>query len=191
MSKIERRVDLMTVTHERFVQGMTYAAYKAQMTRNRERLEENERAVRLEPADLAYFKGLQRPLRVLVLVEDWCGDVINNLPVLARMAEESATLDLRIFLRDQNLDLIDQYLNQGLHRSIPVFAFFDEDMRPIGHWIERPARIAELMAELRRGLWAGDPAFARPASCPRPRACASPPPSPSSGSPIAIWPIAR
>ena len=29
----------MAVTAERFAQGMTYDAYKAQMTRNRERLE--------------------------------------------------------------------------------------------------------------------------------------------------------
>lgn len=142
----------MAVTRERFEQGMTYAAYKAQMTRNRERLEENERTLEIPAADLAFFKDLPRTIDVLVLAEDWCGDVIANLPVLAHLAEASGKLNLRIFLRDQNLDIMDQYLKDGQHRSIPVFAFFADDFRPIGHWIERPAAISAqqgaAMAEL-------------------------------------------
>lgn len=131
----------MTVTHERFVQGMTYAAYKEQMTRNRERLEENERTVELVAADLAFFRALAEALNVLVITEDWCGDAIANLPVLARLAEASGKLELRIFLRDQNLDLADQYLKEGKYRSVPTIIFFTADMRQLGVWIERPAKI--------------------------------------------------
>jgi hypothetical protein len=149
----------MAVTRERFEQGMTYEAYKDQMTRNRERLEENERTVALSAEDVRFFAQLPR-LHVLVLAEDWCGDVINNLPVLARLAEASGTLDLRLFLRDQNLDLMDQYLNQGVHRSIPTFVFFDQDFRELGHWIERPAAITALRDRLRAELYAADPALA-------------------------------
>ena len=77
----------MAVTRERFEQGMTYEEYKAQMTRNQERFEANERDLRLEPADLAPFEALARPLNVLVIAEDWCGDVIDNLPILGGIAE--------------------------------------------------------------------------------------------------------
>lgn len=150
----------MAVTKERFAQGMTYEAYKAQMTRNRERLEANEQSVDLAPTDLAFFQQLPKPLNVLVLAEDWCGDVINNLPVLGRLAAASGKLHVRIFLRDQNLDLMDQYLNRGQFRSIPVFAFFDENFRDLGHWIERPARIHELLLAMRRNLFATDPLLA-------------------------------
>ena len=131
----------MTVTHERFVQGMTYAAYKEQMTRNRERLEENERTVELVAADIAFFRTLPEVLKVVVITEDWCGDAIANLPVLARLAEASGKLELRIFLRDQNLDLADQYLKEGKYRSVPTIIFFTTDMRQLGVWIERPAKI--------------------------------------------------
>ena len=116
----------MTIDRARFEQGLTYAAFKAQMTRNLDRVEENERRVQLRPEDVAAFRGLPRPLNVAVLAEDWCGDVIANLPVLAVLARESGTLDIRIFLRDQNSDLMQRYLNQGKYESIPVFAFFDE-----------------------------------------------------------------
>jgi selT/selW/selH-like putative selenoprotein len=146
----------MPVTKERFAEGLTYDAYKAQMTRNRERFEANEQTVELSSEDLAFFAQLAQPLHVLVLAEDWCGDVIANLPVLGRLAAESGKLDIRVFLRDQNPDIMDQYLNAGMHRSIPVFVFFDAAFREIGHWIERPARMTELQAGMRRDLFAND-----------------------------------
>jgi selT/selW/selH-like putative selenoprotein len=151
----------MSITAERFAQGMTYAAYKEQMTRNRERLESNEQAMALADEDFAFFSQLPEPLNVIALAEDWCGDVLNNLPVLARIAEKSGKLNLRIFLRDQNLDLMDQYLNQGQFRSIPVFAFFDPAFQPLGHWIERPALISELMGKMRSKLFATDPLLSK------------------------------
>jgi hypothetical protein len=57
-------------------------------------------------------------------------------------------MDLRIFPRDQNLDLMDLYLNQGKFMSIPVFAFFDRDLNPLCHWIERPKVATRFMNEI-------------------------------------------
>lgn len=150
----------MVVTKERFEQGMTYDEYKAQMTRNREKLEENERTVALAPADTAAFRAAG-PLHVLVLTEDWCGDALANVPVLGRIAREAGTLDVRVFLRDANEDLRDQYKN-GEFLSIPVFAFFDEDFREIGRWIERPARATALRKERRAAVYASDARFGAP-----------------------------
>ncbi len=147
----------MPVTKEQFEQGLTYEAYKADMTRNRERLEANEQTVEFNADDLAFFTQLPRPLYVLVLAEDWCGDVIANLPVLGRLAAASGTLTLRVFPRDQHLDIMDQYLKDGKYRSIPVFVFFDEAFNEIGHWSERPARVTEQTARFRSDLFTRDP----------------------------------
>src|SRR5579871_2377001 len=144
----------MSVTRERFEQGMTYDEYKAQMTRNQERFATNEQQLALDPADVAAFKNLPQPLNVLVIAEDWCGDVINNLPILGRIAAESGKLNLRVFLRDQNLDLIDQYLKEGKFRSIPVFVFFDDQFREIGRFIERPASVTERNDQYRQKMYA-------------------------------------
>ncbi len=149
----------MTVTPERFAQGLTYEAYKARMTRNQARFEANERAVEFDPADLTFFKGLPHPLHVLVLAEDWCGDVIDNLPILGRLAAESGKLDVRVFPRDQNPDLMDGYLKEGQFRSIPVFVFFDQDFRELGHFIERPESVTARRAHLRQDLFARHPEF--------------------------------
>jgi len=152
----------MTIDRARFDRGLTYDAYKAQMTRNRERLEENEQRVALSTEDLAAFSALPRPVKVLVLAEDWCGDVIANLPVLGRLAKDSGKLDVRIFLRDQNDDIMQAYLNKGQFKSIPVFVFFDEDFRELGHWIERPASVTEVRAKRRKEIFAAHPEFGSP-----------------------------
>jgi len=152
----------MTIDRARFDQGLTYDAYKAQMTRNRDRLEENERRVDLSKEDLAAFRALPGAVKVVVLAEDWCGDVIANLPVLGRLAKDSGKLDVRIFLRDQNDDIMQRYLNQGQFKSIPVFVFLDEDFRELGHWIERPASVTEVRAKRRKEIFAAHPEFGSP-----------------------------
>jgi thiol-disulfide isomerase/thioredoxin len=150
----------MAVTAERFNQGMTYDEYKAQMTRNRERFDENEAAVQLDPADVQTFAGLPEPLNVLVIAEDWCGDVISGLPVLGKLSEASnGKLNVRVFLRDQNLDLMDQYLKEGKYRSIPVFVFLDNEFNELGHLIERPQSVTEMLAEKRSAIYASDPRY--------------------------------
>lgn len=152
----------MAISQERFQQGMTYEQYKAQMTRNQERFAANEREVTINPADLAAFSALPQPWHVAALAEDWCGDVVSNLPILGRLAEESGKLDVRVFLRDQNLDIMDQYLKEGQFRSIPVFVFIYADFNEVGVFIERPATVTQRMAEVRAKLYAENPAYGDP-----------------------------
>jgi hypothetical protein len=152
----------MTIDRARFDQGLTYDAYKDQMTRNRDRVEENEQRVDLSKEDLAAFRTLPRPVKVVVLAEDWCGDVIANLPVLGRLAKDSGKLDVRIFLRDQNDDIMQRYLNKGQFKSIPVFVFFDDAFHELGHWIERPASVTEIRAKRRKEIFAAHPEFGSP-----------------------------
>lgn len=150
----------MSVTRERFAQGLTYEEYRAQMTRNRERFEENEATMQLAEADVAFFRQLPQALNVLAIAEDWCGDVIANLPVLGKLAQASGKINLRVFLRDQNLDIMDQYLKEGQFRSIPVFVIFDADYQELGYWIERPATMTARMAAMREQLFATEPLLA-------------------------------
>ena len=144
------------ITKERFAQGMTFPQYLDQMTTNKDKFLEQLAAVRVRPEDRAVFAGRRHPLKVLVLTEDWCGDALSNFPVLAKMVEGVPGVEMRVFLRDQNPDLMDQYLNRGLYRSIPVFVFFDGDMREVARFIERPPVVTEYMEqkqlELRRAM---------------------------------------
>ena len=143
----------------RFGGGLTYEAFKDTMSQNRERLEAAEAGVEIDPRDLEFFRSL-RPLHCAALVEDWCGDVIANLPVLAVLAREvGPALELRCFIKPDVPDLATRYLNHGRFESLPVFAFFDEAWNDVGAFIERPVAVTERREEDRRAVYASNPAF--------------------------------
>src|SRR5256885_1466443 len=131
------------LTKERFAQGMTFQQYLDQMGTNKEKFVQLLQEAKIKPEDRAALDKLGKKLKVLVITEDWCGDALYNFPVLAKLVEGHPGVELRVFLRDKNPDLMDQYLNQGLYRSIPVFAFFDESMNEIARFIERPPKLTE------------------------------------------------
>lgn len=64
------------------------------------------------------------PQTWIVLTEVWCGDSAQCLPVINQLAELSPAIDLRIFPRDEHLELMDQYLTNG-GRSIPKLIAID------------------------------------------------------------------
>jgi len=138
------------VTPQRFAQGLTYADFLAQAAVNRDKFEANYQDVPLTADDIEFFKSAASkpngPVNVLAIAEAWCGDVYRELPTMARIAE-AAGLTLRVFLRDQNADIMDEFLLNGKSRAIPVFAFYTDDLRYITHFTERSASAhAELAA---------------------------------------------
>ena len=122
---------------QRFAQGMTWKDYLAQMGDTRARTEDNYKHAALTEEERRFFSGIRQARYALMLAENWCGDVHRNSPMLARIVEAMPHCELRVFFRDQNLDLTDAYLNNG-YRSIPVMVFFDQDWNEIARWIERP-----------------------------------------------------
>jgi len=123
---------------QRFAKGMLWKDYLAQMGDTRARTEENYTKASLTADEKQFFSGLNQIKYVMMLAENWCGDVHRNSPMIARIVEAMPGTELRVFFRDQNPDLTDCYLNNG-YRSIPIVAFFDKDWNEVGRWIERPA----------------------------------------------------
>ena len=121
---------------QRFATGLTWKDYMAQMGDTRARTEDNYAKSALTPDEQKFFSGVQGVKYVVMLAENWCGDVHRNSPLIAHIVEAMPGAELRVFLRDQNLDLTDCFLNNGF-RSIPVVVFFDKDWNEIGRWIER------------------------------------------------------
>jgi thiol-disulfide isomerase/thioredoxin len=125
------------VTKERFARGMTLQEYVDHMSINRERFVEALQETAIEPADSKLLDGMGAVRKVMVISEDWCGTCLAHVPFVAKLVEGRPDIELRLFARDANPDLMDQYLKKGLYRSIPVFAFFDEHMNEVARFIER------------------------------------------------------
>ena len=140
------------VTPERFAQGQSYEQWMAAIDRNQARFEENYAGTKVSDGDAQALRELAArangPARCLALGEAWCPDVFRGLPVMARIAE-AAGIELKIFFRDQNNDIMAEFLKHGEHESIPTFVFYTRDHDYIAHWIERPALANEEMPKLR------------------------------------------
>ena len=148
------------VTPERFAQGMTYDEYMESVKVNKARIEEYYANVNLESAQTDALKELTNaeggPARMMIIGEDWCGDVVRELPVLARVAE-AAGLELRIFPRDENHDIMNEFLKEGKYMSIPVAVFYDEGHEYICHWIERSEAANREQGEIEAAIRSEDP----------------------------------
>ncbi len=134
----------------RFAKGLSWKDYMAQMGDTQARTEDNYTKTKLTDGERAFFSGsaLGKVKYALMLAENWCGDVHRNSPLLAHICEAMPNCELRVFFRDQNLDITDLYLNNG-YRSIPVIVFFDASWNEIGRWIERSGPATQKMIGLR------------------------------------------
>jgi hypothetical protein len=89
------------------------------------------------------LQNIQKPQVWMLITEAWCGDAAANLPMIAKLAETAEQIELRLILRDENLDIMDQYLTNG-GRSIPKLVIFDaESMEEIAQWGPRPAYLQQ------------------------------------------------
>ena len=152
------------VTPARFAQGLTYADFLAQIAINKDKFAQSYETVPLTDDDIAFFRKANAhaggPTKILILAEAWCGDVYRELPTAIRIAEATGpvgSMEARIFFRDQNADIMDEFLHgEKKSRAIPVFVFYSADHNYITHWTERSASayagLAAAMAELKTEL---------------------------------------
>ena len=148
------------VTPERFAQGLTYADYMNQIKVNKGRMEEYYGNFQVTPEETRALRDLAQradgPTSMLVLCEDWCGDVVRGLPVLARIAEAGG-LEMRVFPRDEHHDIMNEFLKNGQWMSIPTAVFYSRDHQYICHWIERPEVADREMQGIEEAIRAENP----------------------------------
>ena len=133
---------------KRFATGLTWKDYMAQMGDTRAKTEVNYANSKLTDEERKFFAGVSGVKYVMMLAENWCGDVHRNSPLSAHICEAMPGAELRVFLRDQNADLRDTFLNNG-YQSIPVVVFFDKDWNEIGRWLERAHGATTVTAGIR------------------------------------------
>jgi hypothetical protein len=148
------------VTPERFSSGMTYKEYIGQIDINKERFEEFYKNCKLTDEDDRFFnRAAKMPdgaRKIMVIGEAWCPDVMRGMPAAARVAE-AAGMELKVFPRDKNLDIMNEFLKEGKFQSIPVMVFYTDDMQELGRWIERPGLASSEQAKFTLDITKADP----------------------------------
>jgi len=90
---------------------------------------------------------VSKNLVFLVLTESWCGDASPSLPVMNKITELNPNIELRIVLRDENLELMNQFLTNNA-MSIPKLIIIDNDNEEVlADWGPRPSIATKLVEE--------------------------------------------
>ena len=116
---------------------------------NRQRMHRLEKTVNLNESLKKKARSQNRKMIWLIITEGWCGDAAQNIPIIEKIAAESEFIETRYVLRDENLELMDEYLTNDA-RSIPKLIALDaESLEVIGTWGPRPQTAMDYFPEMR------------------------------------------
>lgn len=118
---------------------------------NQRRMHRLNKTVKLHPELISLLKLNNTVQEWVVITEAWCGDSAQSLPVIAKMAEVSEKIDLKIILRDLNPQWMEKYHTNG-SRSIPKLIAFDESGEELFTWGPKPAPAQQILID-----WKKDP----------------------------------
>ena len=109
--------------------------FKPYFELNKKRMDRILNTYLVKEAQMKQFNGLNYSGKLLIITEGWCGDAAQSLPVIYRFFEKF--LEIKIVYRDQNEDLMNQYLTND-SKSIPIVLILNEDKEVVAHWGPRP-----------------------------------------------------
>jgi hypothetical protein len=105
---------------------------------NNQRMNRLDKTLLLTDEFMKVAESISCDLIWLVLTERWGGDAAQILPVLNKVAVTSSNIEMKLLLRDNNLELMDNFLTNG-GRSIPKLIILDKDTLQLkGSWGPRP-----------------------------------------------------
>ena len=144
---------------EVFNAGKEFPAWldDAESEERREEMAGGLAAMKLEPAVAQGLAALKRPVYVVAIAEDWCGDVARNVPALRAMEEAGEKLQVRYITREQYLDVFTRFLTNG-GEAIPKFIFLSNQFVECGNWGPMPDACRQMIS---RGKACGDVGAAR------------------------------
>lgn len=115
---------------------------------NVHRMKRLDKYVEINEDLIERVKQIEKPAIWLVITEGWCGDAAQIIPALEKIAEQTPNIQTRYILRDENLEIMDQYLTNGKSRSIPKLVCLEADtLNVLGDWGPRPEELQRLYFE--------------------------------------------
>lgn len=144
--------DYRTKINELFADGKTTGDNHSEAMMNYTkmnifRMKRLDKTTRLTENTLSQLNRENRKITWLVITEAWCADAAQVIPVLNKLAEENENIDLKLILRDENLEVMDQFLTNGT-RSIPIMIVLDsESLEVLNSWGPRPVEVQKMVMD--------------------------------------------
>src|SRR5690348_14474493 len=113
------------------------------------RMNRLDKTIELIPELKEVVDRIDAPQTWLVLTEGWCGDAAQTIPVLDKIVKLNSNIELKFLLRDENPELMDEYLTNGKSRSIPKLIALDENNDELFNWGPRPKVLQEMFYHMK------------------------------------------
>ncbi len=126
----------MPLTKDKILEGYSTVDYIPLIKVNREPFQKIYDAVQVPEDILNYFEDLGDSLTLVVFHAEWCGDAVTTTPTILRLADKTKNLNVRIFNRDEEVDLANEFLPPHRANTVPIFLVLDEHMNEISRFIE-------------------------------------------------------
>lgn len=112
---------------------------------NVQRMNRLDDKISLNESLLMSLRRLHKNWYWVVLTEAWCGDAAQNIPILAKIAEATPRIVMKLLLRDEVPEIMDHYLTNG-SKSIPkLICLSQEDLTEVGTWGPRPEPVQKMI----------------------------------------------
>lgn len=111
---------------------------------NASRIKRLNKTLKISAAAQEVFASIEEEENWLVILESWCADGAQTIPVLHKIAECSENINLSIVWRDEQEDLMDAFLTNGT-RSIPKLIVVDKSLELLYDWGPRSAAATTLV----------------------------------------------
>lgn len=136
----------------KFETGLGYHEFLAKYgtDEQRRRWEAVHEKVALTSAQRELLAGFKRDMKVLCLAGAWCGDCVNQCPILDHFSIATSKIQLRYFDRDANTDLGEALSICGGAR-VPAVLFLSEDAAQVAWFGDRTLSKYRRMAQEQLG----------------------------------------
>ncbi|TLP82624.1 thioredoxin family protein [Maribacter sp. ACAM166] len=113
---------------------------------NDRRMKRWDKTLKFSDEATTKIKSVDQKITWLVLTESWCGDASPAIPVMHKITELNPNISLSIIIRDEHLDIMNQFLTNGAMSIPKLISMNASENRIIAMWGPRSTR-AILMVE--------------------------------------------
>ena len=125
---------------------------------NDRRMTRLDKKIQLSEETIQRIKNVDKKQTWLLITEGWCGDAAHILPVMNKMSIENKNIELRVVLRDENSELMNQFLTNG-SKSIPKLVVLDNANNVVSSWGPRPSKATKMVDDYKEKHGSLDPDF--------------------------------
>ena len=116
---------------------------------NDRRMKRWDKTIKLSDEVIKRVSNFKGDITWLVLTESWCGDAAHVVPAINKIAELSDNIDLKLVFRDENEELMNQFLTNG-SKSIPKLIMVDNlSDEVINTFGPRPSKATQLVNDFK------------------------------------------